>query len=218
MTKIPVLLIGGGGHCASVIDVIEATEQFEIKGIVEAENAQNTSLLGYPVVGTDEDLDVLLSETPHCVLTVGQVKTAVLRQMLYEKVKRHGGILPTIISPFARVARSAKLGEGCVVMHHALVNSCASIGHNCIINTHALVEHHALVGNHCHISTGAILNGAVEVGNNCLVGSGAILLQDIQVTSQTVLGAGSVVTKSIHESGIYIGNPTKLHRGLKDGE
>lgn len=218
MSKPPLLLIGGGGHCASVIDVIEAAQQYEIKGIVEAENTQNTSLLGYPVIGTDADLEILLQDTPHCVLTVGQVKTAVVRQMLFEKIKRHGGILPTIISPLARVARSAKLGEGCVVMHHALVNSLACIGDNCIINTQALVEHHALVGNHCHISTGAILNGAVDVGDNCLVGSGAILLQEVKVASQTVLGAGAMVTKSIHESGIYIGNPTKRHRGLKDGE
>jgi len=83
MTKTPVLLIGGGGHCASVIDVIEATEKFEIKGIVEAENAQNTSLLGYPVVGNDEDLDVLLSETPHCVLILSQYNLITLISMKY---------------------------------------------------------------------------------------------------------------------------------------
>ena len=37
MKSKPLVLIGGGGHCKSCIDVIEASDQFVIKGILDIE-------------------------------------------------------------------------------------------------------------------------------------------------------------------------------------
>lgn len=215
--KTPILLIGGGGHCASVIDVIESTGQYEIVGIVEAVEADQTSILGYPVVGTDEHLEHLIKQTPHCVITVGQVKNAVVRKMLFKKIKQFGGILPTIISPFARVARGANIGEGTVVMHYVLVNNFAFVGHNTILNNRSQIEHHVIVGNHCHISTSAVLNGEVEVDDECFIGSGAIVNHGQKICKQTLVGAGSVVTKDILHSGIYMGVPARHKEGAHQG-
>jgi len=214
MNKTPVLLIGGGGHCAAVIDVIEAQGKYDIKGIVEAENVQNTSLLGYPVIGNDRQLSELIQKIPHCVITVGQTQSAYVRKTLFKKIKQFGGILPNIISPLARVTRSATLGEGVVIMHYALVNSFAYIGNNCIINNRALIEHHAIVGANCHVSTGAILNGAAEIGEECLIGSGSVILQSINITAQSIVGAGATVTKNLTRSGTYVGSPAHLRTGM----
>lgn len=213
MSKTPLLLIGGGGHCAAVIDVIEAEGRFEIRGIVEATGSETTSVLGYPVIGTDEELPQLIAQTPHCLITVGQTHTAFVRKALFKKIKQHGGQLPNVISPLARVARSAQLGEGVVVMHYALVNSSAFVGNNCILNSRCLVEHHAIVGAHCHLSTGAILNGASEVGEECLVGSGAVILQGVSVGAQTLIGANATVIRHLHERGTYVGSPAHLKTG-----
>ena len=35
MPKKPLILIGGGGHCKSCIEVIESTDEWEIKGILD---------------------------------------------------------------------------------------------------------------------------------------------------------------------------------------
>ena len=32
----PIILIGGGGHCISCIDVIEMTKEFSILGIIDS--------------------------------------------------------------------------------------------------------------------------------------------------------------------------------------
>ena len=54
-----IILIGGGGHCKSVIDVIEQQNKFKIVGIVDKPKFKVSKVLGYPVIGTDSDLKSL---------------------------------------------------------------------------------------------------------------------------------------------------------------
>ena len=57
MSKI--ILIGGGGHCKSAIDVIEQEARFEIAGIIDKPELLGSKILGYPVIGNDLDLEKL---------------------------------------------------------------------------------------------------------------------------------------------------------------
>jgi len=43
-----IILIGGGGHCRSVIDVIEQEGLFSIVGIVDRPEKLGDKVLGYP--------------------------------------------------------------------------------------------------------------------------------------------------------------------------
>ena len=43
MNKKQIILIGGGGHCKSCIDVIESTNEFSIAGIVDTKDKIGTS-------------------------------------------------------------------------------------------------------------------------------------------------------------------------------
>ena len=54
-----IVLIGGGGHCASCIDIIEQEAKFQIAGIIDIPDKLGTTLLGYPVIGSDENLALL---------------------------------------------------------------------------------------------------------------------------------------------------------------
>ncbi|MEA3405465.1 MAG: acetyltransferase [Pseudomonadota bacterium] len=208
-TKTPLLLIGGGGHCASVIDVIESSRSYEVAGIVEAPGNTQNEFMGYPILGTDEDLESLITQIPNCVITVGQLKCSTTRKKLFKKVKGLGGQLPVIISTRARVASHAKIADGTIVMHYALVNNLAQVSENCIVNSYALIEHGANIGSHCHIATRATVNGDCQIGGSCFIGSNATLIQGVSVAAESVIGAGSLVTKSILEKGTYIGSPAK---------
>jgi len=206
-SKTPLLLIGGGGHCASVIDVIESTNLYHIVGIVEAKGVEQTEFMGYPIVGTDDQLESLIKQTPHCLITIGQLKTAELRKKLYEAVIAFGGTLPVIISPLAHVATRTDIGAGTVVMHYALVNSLASVGENCIINNYASIEHGSSLGAHTHLSTRATLNGDCKIGQGCFIGASSTVLQGLTIVSETLIGAGALVTKDIAQKGTFIGSP-----------
>lgn len=171
MKKEQILLIGGGGHCKSVIDVIEQENKFEIAGIIDVAEKIGTKVLGYEVIASDDELTQLFKTYKYAVVTVGQIHSNTLRLQLFDKLKSIGFTLPTIQSPLAYVSSHASVAEGSVIMHHALINADAKVGKNCIINTKALVEHDAQVEDHCHISTGAIINGGVVVKEGTFVGS-----------------------------------------------
>ena len=54
--KEKIIIIGSGGHAKSVIEVIESTDNWEIFGLIGLKSELNKKVLGYKVLGTDEDL------------------------------------------------------------------------------------------------------------------------------------------------------------------
>ena len=191
--KQSLVLIGGGGHCKSCIDVIEQEGRFKIVGIVDIQEKVGQNVLGYDIIGTEKDLPQLITAHGNFLITVGQIQSPETRERLYTQAKNLGGHFPTIISPQAYVSDHARVAEATIVMHQALVNAGASVGKNCIINTRALVEHDAGIGDHCHIATGAIVNGGVTVGDRTFFGSGAVTKQYIRISSGSFIKANSLV-------------------------
>lgn len=191
------VLVGGGGHCRSCIDVIETGAAFRIAGIVQPAAAGTADVFGYRVIGSDNDLATLIDRFRNALITVGQIKSPDLRGRLFASVRALGAVLPVIVSPKAHVSPRAEVGAGTIVMHGAVVNAGARIGDNAIINSLALVEHDAAVGAHCHISTGARVNGGTVVGDGTFIGSGAVLKNGITVGARCVVSAGSVVLRDV---------------------
>ena len=188
--KEKIVLIGGGGHCHSVIDVIEQTNKYEIIGIVDTKENIGKKILNYEIIACDDDLETIFKTCKNALITIGQIKTSDLRIKLFEKLKNIGFNLPVIISPIAYVSKHSSISEGTVIMHHALVNANVKIGKNCIINSKALIEHDCTVGNNCHISTASVLNGGVIVKENSFFGSNATSKQSIEISG--FIKAGSL--------------------------
>jgi sugar O-acyltransferase (sialic acid O-acetyltransferase NeuD family) len=188
-----ILLIGGGGHCKSVIDVIEQEGRFNIVGIVEKPDFLETDVLGYQIIGNDSDLGDLAKKYEYALITVGQIKSPSLRIKLFDLATKAGFTLPNIISPNAYVSKHSSIGKGVVVMHNAIVNANASIEDNCIINSKALIEHDCLISKNCHISTNVTINGGVTVESGCFIGSGAITKELITISEDSFIKAGSLV-------------------------
>ncbi len=208
MVKSPLILIGGGGHCKSVIEAAESVGHI-ILGVLDKPEEVGKQTLSTEVIGTDDDIPAYVGKAEF-VITVGFIKNPATRIKLFHRVKESGGKLATVIASTAYVSKYAEINEGTVVMHHAFVNAGASIGSNVIINTYANIEHGVRIGNQCHVSTGAIINGDCCVGERCFIGSQAVLANSISVCDDVVIGAGTVVTRDITVKGIYIGNPAKL--------
>jgi sugar O-acyltransferase (sialic acid O-acetyltransferase NeuD family) len=205
----PIVLIGGGGHCISCIDVILAENKYEIIGILDTPEKMGTSISGFQIIGTDSEIPDLIKKFRNFFITIGQIKTAEKRIKLYNAVKDNGGSLPVIISPLAYVSQSAKVGEGTIIMHRALLNAETVIGKNCIINTGALIEHEAIVGDFSHISTQAVINGQAKIGNQSFIGSNSTISNNVSLPEKIIVAAGANILKSIQLTGVYIGNPAK---------
>ncbi|MBP5422304.1 MAG: acetyltransferase [Paludibacteraceae bacterium] len=204
----PLILIGGGGHCKSVIDVAESAG-YRIAGILDRPEEFGKKILNYEVIGNDDDISKYV-RSAEFIISVGYIRNPDLRIKLYDLVKQQGGQFATLIASTAYVSRYASLDEGTVVMHHAFVNAEATVGKNVILNTFSNIEHGSIVGDQCHISTGVMVNGDCKVGDNCFIGSGTVLYNGVSITDGVVVSAGSVVRRSISIKGVYSGNPAGL--------
>lgn len=207
MKKKEIILIGGGGHCNSCIDVIESNNHYIIAGIIDSKDRIGDSILGYKVIGCDDDLEELRKTYDYALITVGQIKSATIRIKLFNTLTNIGFTLPTIIASTAYVSKHSVIGGGTIIMHQTVVNANTIIGENCIINTKAIIEHDSKIGDNCHISTNSVLNGNVTIGNECFVGSSSTFVNGLSISNNVFIGINSVINKQIQEPGIYVGNP-----------
>jgi sugar O-acyltransferase (sialic acid O-acetyltransferase NeuD family) len=186
------LLVGAGGHACSCIEAIESTG-LAIKGLVDCTDRVGQHVLGYPILGIDDDLPDLLRNCDGALVTVGQIRSPDVRIRLYRQLEQLGACMPVIMARSATVSRHASLGAGSIVLHGAIVNAAASVGVNVIVNSRALIEHDARIGDHCHIATGAIVNGGARVGEGSFIGSGAVIGEGVAIGARCIIGAGNTV-------------------------
>ncbi len=202
------LLIGGGGHCHSVLDSILSLDNYDEIGIIDSTDG---SYLGIKVMGTDYDLPQLMTEGwSDAFITVGSVGSTIARRRLFEMARSVGLVIPSIIDPTAIVARGCSIEEGTYIGKHAVVNAGTVLGKCSIINTGAIIEHDCSIDDFSHISPGAVLCGQVRVGSDTHVGAGTVVRHQIIIGDNTIIGAGSVVVKNIPDNVKAYGNPCKV--------
>ena len=205
--KKPLILVGGGGHCKSVLEAAESAG-YSILGVLDMPEDVGKEILSTKVIGTDDDIPTYVNKAEF-VITVGFIKNPAIRIKLYNKIKEAGGKLASVVASTAYVSKYAEIGEGTVVLHQAFVNAGAKVGKNVILNTATNIEHDAVIGDHCHISTGTMVNGEAQIVEATFIGSQSVVNQCVKICGGVVVASGSVVHKDIKEPGIYAGNPIK---------
>lgn len=209
MSKNTLILVGGGGHCRSCIEVVHSVNQYTIIGIIDKDES-STPILGIPIIGNDYKIPKLIEENnENFMITLGQIKSSAGRRRLVNFIHENKGKTPVIIASSGFISRSAEIGNGTTIMHNAFINANSVVGNACIINTGALIEHDVKIGDFCHISTKSVVNGGVTIGSDCFIGSGAIISQGVSICDRCVIGAGSVIIRSIEVAGVYAGNPVR---------
>lgn len=209
-----IVLIGGGGHCGVVIDVIEQHGKYRIAGIVDVKEKVGSKVRGYKVFATDDDLEKLTTKYENFCLTIGHTGSDKIRRNLHQKLKALGATFPVIISKHAIVAADVAIGEGTVIMHGVVINVGTTIGVCGIINTSSVVEHDCMLGDHCHVAPGAVLTGGCVVNLGSFIGAGAVLIPGITVGSNSIVGAGSTVISNVPDNSVVAGSPAKLKKKI----
>lgn len=156
-----ITLYGAGGHCKVVVDILQ-TIGYSIEKIVD-DNPSSLSLLNIPVAFPEEEFGSTIITIGNC-----QVRKNIVDRI---KVKKY----VTAIHPSVIIASNVFIGEGCTIVHGAIVQSCSSIGQHCIINTKASVGHDAIIHDFVHIASGATVCGGVEIGECTWLGAGSVV-------------------------------------------
>lgn len=193
-----IVLIGGGGHCRSVIDSILSQGKYRIAAIADNRENLGREIRGYTISHTDDDLaDLFNSGVRNAFITVGSTGRFELRRKLYMKAKEIGFDFPVITDPSAVVSADSSIGEGVFIGKNCVVNTGAVIERLSIVNTGAIIEHDCRVGEFAFISIGAVVAGNVNIGYDTFIGAGAVIVQGITIAEHSLVGAGSVVVKNI---------------------
>lgn len=200
--KTDVILVGG------FHEMIELCEDcgHTIAGIID--NELEGEYDGIPILGKDSDAETIFEQygTTKLVITPD---SPFLREKLAFYYKSIGYEFATIVSPQARVSRSAKIGEGSVVQAGVNISSATVIGSFCKLNTNCNVMHDNSISDFVTIAPNSVCLGRVTIGTSVYIGANSTILPGITIGGGTTVGAGAVVTHDVADRQTVKGVPAR---------
>ncbi|WP_209511455.1 acetyltransferase [Sedimentibacter acidaminivorans] len=204
------LLIGGGGHCKSVLDTLLQLNQYSEISIIDKSENIGKYIFGISTIGCDNDLVKLYeSGYNYAFVTLGSIGNPSQRIKLYNMIEEIGFEIPNFLDLTSIVSQYVKMESGIYVGKNVVINAGSIIGKGSIINTSSTVEHDCVIGEFSHIAPGTVLCGEVHVGKNVHIGAKSVIKQQVNIGDNTTIGMGSVVLNNIDDSIIAYGNPCK---------
>ena len=192
-----IVVIGGGGHAAVVIDALRAGGA-DIQGLCDPALKRGAAgPLEVPVLGGDEAIEGMDPARVRLVNGIGSVGSTERRAKVFADFKARGFCFATVLHPSAIVARDVEIGEGGQVMAGSVIQTGARIGDNAIVNSAASIDHDCTIGEDAHIAPGVVLSGNVAVGAGAHLGTGARVIQGVTIGRGAIVGAGVVVLDDV---------------------
>lgn len=156
-----------------------------------------------------QDFEKFAKECTHFFVCIGMMDGKI-RSFISKKLKSLKLKELSILSDSSIVDKTAKYGDGTLIMPNAVVHKYSKLGNNCLLNVNSVVDHECEIGDGVHIMGSAYLAGRVKVKNFASIGANATVLPDIEIGENAIVGAGSVVTKNVKKNEIVVGNPAKF--------
>lgn len=197
------VIVGAGGFSREVICWAEDARGNggapPIRGyLVDSQYERLSPSYGLPWLGGLDDY--IFEPGDACLLAVSD--PAIKRQMV-RRLQARGAIFSSLIHPSAVVARTALLGEGCIVCPHALISADVVLGDFTAVNAMSSIGHDSQVGAYSTLSGHVDITGGVTVAESVFFGSGARVLPRLRVGHEAKVGAGAVVMRSV-QSGVTV--------------
>jgi len=194
-----IFIYGASGHGLVIADIAKSCGYEKIIYVDDGANPYPS----FEEIGNNSEIPIALG-----------IGSNTVRKKLFEKIKKAGFTVATLIHPSAIVSDNVKIGVGSVVMPGVVINTHSIVGKGAIINTASVIEHENTIGDFAHISPGAALAGNVTIGDLTHIGIGSSIIQGATVGSGCLIGAGSVVIHSIENNTLCYGNPCKVIKEL----
>jgi sugar O-acyltransferase (sialic acid O-acetyltransferase NeuD family) len=210
----PILVIGGGGHAAVLVEILRQTNQDIIGIVAPVIDSRRKILEGIRHFKDDTDILQFPSESVFLVNGIGSLPGNPTRETIYNKFVEMGYQFANVTAPSSIVSKYADLDQGVQILPGAIVQCGAKIGRNTIVNSGAIVEHDCVIGGHNHLAPGAMLSGEIWTGDSVHIGTGAVVIQSIAIGHGATVGAGANITKDVANGATAFG----FRFAIKDGK
>jgi sugar O-acyltransferase (sialic acid O-acetyltransferase NeuD family) len=105
----------------------------------------------------------------------------------------------SIIHPSASIAKSAKIGNGCLVMPNVTISTNAVLGDHCVVNYNASVGHDSVLAGNNFVQPGARVSGNCRIGEDTLIGSNSFVYQNVKIGKGTLVDAMTYIHDDVGE-------------------
>ena len=214
-----IVVIGSSGHARVVVDIVECEGRYQIGGLLDRFREPGETAFGYPILGREEDLPLLVERhgLTGALVAIGDnfVRANVVARVheLCPALR-----LATAIHPHAVVARDVVIGAGTVVMAGVVIHPGAVVGRGCLLNTKASLDHDSVMDDFASLAPGVTTGGNCRIGHGAAVGIGATLIHGVQIGEHTVIGAGATVIRNIEPRCVAYGTPAAVMKKRNPGD
>jgi sugar O-acyltransferase (sialic acid O-acetyltransferase NeuD family) len=214
-----VVVVGCAGHARVVLDIIETEKRCQIVGLIDTYKPAGTRILGYQILGRDEDLPDFIASGV-CDAAIVAIGDNWVRSQIIKYIRQ---LVPdlrliTAIHPFSQIARDVLIDSGTVVMPGVVVNAGCRIGVGCILNTSASLDHDSIMGDYSSLAPRAVTGGNVSIGAYSAVSIGAVVSHATTIGDHTVVGAGALAVRDIPAGVVAYGIPARVIRKRNPGD
>ena len=143
---------------------------------------------------------------PSDVFAIGIADT-VIRQQVYEDMKKKEVRFFTLLSPFAHVSRDIQIGEANIIGFGCAFSCDIEIGNANYFNSSIVLGHDVSIGDYNFLGPGAMVLGSASIGTGNLFGARSIVLDKASVGDCNRIAPAAVVYKGCGNNRRMAGNP-----------
>jgi sugar O-acyltransferase (sialic acid O-acetyltransferase NeuD family) len=173
---------------------------------------QQRDVEGVPGIGRVDDLTRHPSAA--AVVTIGNPSDFTWRRRIVDRLGPPSGGWATVVHPAASIPRSARIGEGTVVLAGVVATTGVEIGAHVAIMPSVVLTHDDVVGDFATLGSGARLAGGVIVGEGAYVGAGALVRERCRIGAWALVGMGAGVTGDVPAGEVWAGLPARRLRSV----
>jgi len=153
------------------------------------------------------------SEQVKFIIAMGE---PLYKKLIYDKLKKDGYSLETIICPDVTISPTTKVGEGVIIKNGSIISSDCIIEDNVFIQSYAVIGHDVCLGKHTQVSTFSLIAGNVKIGEGTYVGVHSAIREGLTVGHDSIVSMGAIVLKDVEPEMVVMGNPARSVKKNED--
>ena len=211
-----IVIVGAKGMGKStlwtIMDINKVSNAFDVVGFLDDDKKlHGKKINGYPILGGINWLSN--KKNIGCIIAIGD---SWIREIVVKKLKNFNVSFPTIIHPSALISEFVTVGEGTSIHAGVIIPPDSEIGNFVCINTGSQIGHDCKIKDFVSINPGVNVNGYTIIEKGAYIASGVTIKDVIKIGKWSVIGIGGVIVNDVKPYSLYLGNPGRLIRRIKD--